>query len=328
MHANTIFRVALAVLLSLWCFADAAATAKGKKKASDPNDNKGNTPFFLQDPYDQMCLGPNGFTFCDERTLWILTRRPGKKTYSLVSLLNPSPAGMCLERKTSFFGLFNSDKVGMGFCNKGGSKAWEFEFVDQQHIKLSTKGMCMVRGKKGYKNTASVQSCKKGEFLPLVYHPTHVHETGFYFKSADGLCFDGSKFRSCEGAGAKSLLWGVGIKYIWGKANRYFFNFNLQERGLCLVAEGNKVAKKDCTSGGALKWGLKDGQLSSSNGKMCVARLSDNSAVMSKCSEASEYVYMVRFHSHTHTHTHTHAHTHIHMQTRIHTPINTRINIH
>ena len=45
-------------------------------------------------------------------------------------------------------------------------------------------GQCLVRGKGGYRNSVTVQNCKKGEFLPLVYHPTEVHENGFYLKSA------------------------------------------------------------------------------------------------------------------------------------------------
>jgi hypothetical protein len=254
--------------------------------------NAGNTPFFLQDPYDQTCVGPNGFTVCDERSLWILTKRAGKKTYSLVSLLNPSPYGMCLERKSQFFGLFGGDKVGMGLCSKSGSKTWEFNFVDNTHIKLSTKGQCLVRGKKKYKNSVSVQNCKKGEFLPLVYHPTSVHEAGFYLKAADGMCFDGSKFRSCEGPGSNMLLWGVGIKYIWGKANRYIFNFHIQDRGNCLVASGTKIEKNSCLSGGAMKWGLSDGKLSIDNGRMCLVRLADNTGAMAKCSVANEYISM------------------------------------
>jgi len=270
----------------------ATKTKEASKKPSDPNDNKGNTPFFLQDPYDQTCLGPNGFTVCDERSLWILTRRAGKKTYSLVSLLNPSPYGMCLERKFNFFGLFGSDRVGMGPCSQSGSKNWLFNFVDNTHVKLSTKDQCLVRGKKSYKNSMSVQKCKKGEFLPLVYHPTSVHEAGFYLKAADGMCFDGSKFRSCEGSGSNMLLWGVGIKYIWGKANRYFFNFHPQDRGNCLVAHGSRIDKSSCSSKGAMKWGLSDGKLSINNGKMCLVRKADNTGAMERCSVANEYMSM------------------------------------
>lgn len=252
----------------------------------------GNTPFFLQDPYDETCLGPNGFTVCDERSLWILTRRAGQKTYSLISLLNPSPHGMCLEKKTSFFGIFGSDQVGMGLCSRIGSKSWEFNFVDNTHVKLATKGQCLVRGKKTYKNSVSVQNCKKGEFLPLVYNPTSVHEAGFYLKAGDGSCFDGSKFRSCEGSGSNMLLWGIGIKYVWGKANRYIFNFHPQDRGNCLVAQGSKIEKNSCSSSGAMKWGLSDGKLSIDNGRMCLVRLPDNTGAMAKCSEANEYMSM------------------------------------
>ena len=264
-------------------------SSKNKEKI-DPNDNKGNTPFFLQDPRDSTCLGPNGFTVCDERALWILTRRPGKKTYSLVSFLQPNEKGMCLEHKKGLLGI-GGDNVGMGLCSKDGSMKWDFDFVDKTYVKLSTKGQCLVRGKKTYKNSISLQNCKKGG-LQLVYHPTAVHEAGFFFKSADGQCFDGQKFRSCEGNGANRLLWGVGVKYIWGKANRYFYNFAYDDRNSCIVASGSKVTKGKCTDGGALKWGLYDGKLSTENGKKCLARLSDDTAAMAKCSEASEFISM------------------------------------
>jgi hypothetical protein len=110
--------------------------------------------------------------------------------------------------------------------------------------------------------------------------------------AADGACFDGSGFKDCDGVSANKLLWGVGIKYVWGKANRYFFNFNQQERDKCITEQGSHVAVGDCASGGALQWGLSDGKLSAKNGKMCVARLADNSAVMTRCSDASEYISM------------------------------------
>ena len=209
-----------------------------------------------------------------------------KQTYSLVSLLNPSPYGMCLERKSTFFGLFKSNKVGMGSCSHGGSKNWKFEFTDRKHVKLSSEGQCLVRGKGGYRSSATVQNCKKGEFLPLVYHPTAVHENGFYLKTADNRCLDGERFTSCSGSNAKDLLWGVGIKYIWGKANRYFFSIG--DKSQCLVARGSRIAKGDCKD--AVQWGLIDGRLSQGNGKNCVVRLQDNSAALARCSDANEYV--------------------------------------
>jgi hypothetical protein len=258
----------LRILIHLLIFGLVKSTTTQKQvKKSDPNDNKGNTPFFLQDPYDQMCLGPNGFTICDETTLWILNKRVGRKsTYSLVSLLSSSQNGICLITKTTFFGLINSDNVGIGSCSTAVAQSWVFEFVDQTHVKIQNNGRCLVRGKKTYKNTISVQNCKKTEFLPLVYHPTAVHENGFYLKSADGNCFDGSKFRSCEGSGASKLLWGIGIKYVWGQASRYFYNYNIQERSNCIVAKGNKVVKGPCSDAGSLNWGLNNGQLTAYKG--------------------------------------------------------------
>jgi hypothetical protein len=288
-------RIVQPCLVAAWLglLAVAFAATKTQKKKSDPNDNRGNTPFFLQDPYDQMCLGPKGFTVCDENALWILTKRTGKKTYSLVSLLNPSQQGLCLERQTSFFGLFNTDRVAIGSCNKGGAKSWDFEFVDQTHVKLSTKGQCLVRGKKTFKNSMSVQSCKKGEFIPLVYHPTAVHENGFFLKAADGACFDGSKFRSCEGSGANKLLWGVGVRYVWGQAKRYFFSFNVQERSNCIVGHGGKVQKGSCKDSGALTWSLTQGQLATGNkANKCVARKTDETAMVVPCTTSYEYLSM------------------------------------
>ena len=288
------FRFACVVLVFIAVLATARAAAEKKKptKKIDPNDNRGNTPFFLQDPYDQMCLGPKGFTICDESALWILTKRTGKRTYSLVSLLSPSPEGLCLERKSSLFGFFPSEKVAIGSCAKSGAKSWEFEFVDQTHVRLSTKDQCLVRGKKNYKNSMSVQSCKKGEFIPLVYHPTAVHENGFYLKGADGACFDGAKFRACEGPGATKLLWGAGVRYVWGEAKRYFFNFNLQERSKCIVAHGSKVEKGLCTDNGSLNWALSGGQLSANGGSKCVSRKADDAAMMAKCKDTFEFVSM------------------------------------
>lgn len=275
------------VLGALFNIGEGAQKTTSTKKA-DVNDNKGNTPFFLQDS-DQMCLGLNGFSQCNENALWILTKRKGRKTYSLVSLMNPSTKEMCLEKKSSVFGLIGTDNVGMGKCSSRGSQSWVFEFIDAKHIKLTNQGRCLTRGKRKYKNSVSLQSCSKGPSMPLFYHPTAVHEVGFYIKSADGACFDGSKFRNCE-SGASKLLWGVGIKYSWGEANRYFFNF--YDRSQCIVAIGGKVEKGDCRHPGARKWALQDGRMYYNDGKKCIARLTDDSAVLTKCSSAYEYSYM------------------------------------
>ncbi len=284
----------LKIVFCIFCLTYAeATTSKSLVKKVDLSDNRGNTPFFLQDPFDEMCLGPRGFGMCDESTLWILTKRKGKSTYSLVSLLNPQGQGTCLQRKVSLFGLIRNDKVGIGSCGKRNAKSWSFEFVDQLHVKLSTQGQCLIRGKH-YKNSISVQSCKKGEFVPLVYHPTAVHEHGFLIKTPDNYCFDGGKFTSCTltSATQANLLWGMGVKYVWsGASSRYLFNI-MGDRNECLVSRGGNtaVSRGACTDSGALGWNIANGQLSSSNGKHCLARLADNSAVLALCSEASEFV--------------------------------------
>lgn len=96
------------------------------------------------------------------------------------------------------------------------------------------------------------------------------------------------------GAGSNRLLWGIGIKYMSNEAKRYFFSFNLQEKSLCLVSagNGNQLSKDDCKRSGSYGWGLKNGQLSFYDGKYCVARLNDNSAVLAPCDEAFEYIQM------------------------------------
>lgn len=278
------------VLISIVGAQAASKSSKSVAASKDSNDHRGLTPFFLQDPYDQMCLGPEGFTNCDERALWILTKRTGKKTYSLVSFMNPSGNGACLQRKSMFFGLLTSDKLQVGACTKSNAKTWDWEFLDQQLVRLSNRGQCLTRGKKGHKSSISLDICNKGDTLPLLYHPTSVHENGFYLKSADGSCFDGSKFRSCSGAGSGGLLWGVGVKYIWGEAKQYLFSFSKKEKS-CVVKKGSKVEKGDCSTSGALVgWGLHDGRLSVQNGKLCAVRKSDDTVNLLACNEGSEYV--------------------------------------
>lgn len=77
---------------------------------------------------------------------------------------------------------------------------------------------------------------------------------------------------------------------MWGKAKRYFFNFHYSDRDSCIVASGASVKKGSCKDKGALEWGLRDGELSVRNGQMCLARQTDETAVMAKCSVAAEYI--------------------------------------
>lgn len=73
--------IAFIAITCLMHSSSAASAAPKQKKKQDLNDNRGNTPFYLQDPYDEMCLGPHGFTACNEQALWVLTRRPVIVTY-------------------------------------------------------------------------------------------------------------------------------------------------------------------------------------------------------------------------------------------------------
>lgn len=291
-------------MLSLCVFFLLIASCVGKESKRDPNDNKGNTPFFLQDPNDNQCLGPHGFTECDEAALWMLTKRKGVKTYSLVSLLEPTErSGGCLQRIKDvpwflsplgmFFGA--GDRVGLGSCGTSMAKAWQFEFVDSKHVKLSTKSgnRCLVRGghkgvdkKHKYKSSVGVQSCAKGSYLPLVYHPTAVHEIGFYLKSADGMCFDGTRFRSCQSSSAR--LFGIGVKFVSGKARRYFFDFNKRQE--CLVSAGKTgVSLGKCSAPAAMGWSFDKGALKYRNNK-CLLRNGDETGTIASCAQGHEHI--------------------------------------
>jgi hypothetical protein len=136
----------------------------------------------------------------------------------------------------------------------------------------------------------SLQPCSKGEYLPLVYQPTTVHEEGFYLKAPDGQCFDGSQFRSCVGTGAQKLMWGIGMKYVRGEAQRYFFNFLASERNKCLIAKGSTVMKDVCSSNGALGWGLWNGQLSFNQGAKCLGRKANDEGILIPCKDGFEHI--------------------------------------
>lgn len=277
----------------------------------DPNNNKGNTAFFLQDTVDGTCLGPKGFTICDETSIWILTKRPESKWYTLASLFNPNEQGLCLEVKSGWFG---GKFVGMGSCARKGSKLWEFDFVGSDNVKLHSGGYHLIRGSP-YKNSMSMQQAKKSKYMPLKYQQTAVHESGFFFKAQDGSCFDGDKFGSCSKP--SRVLWGIGIRYEWGNAKRYIFNF--RDHNACIESKGNKVYLGDnefiifdlfdlmccmfplgsCSSKHALGWSLSYGKLQfdqgntrSSSRSHCLARKSDNTAGMMLCVDGFEYITM------------------------------------
>jgi hypothetical protein len=300
-----------------------SANKKEVARKKDPNDFRGLAAFFLQDPKDDMCLSPHGFVTCDENALWLLTTRSGRNTYSLVSFLNPS-SNICLQRKTKLFGLLNTDQLIVGSCNTASAKSWQWEWSDD-NVKLTNLGKCLVRGKNGIKNSMSVEDCggnNKKNFLALKYRLTAVHESGFLLVTADGQCFDGEKMRSCfvptGGSSAKksssvydldhstsrnvnaipySLYWGIGLKYVWGEAKRYIYNFALDANNnvkcLSYDKKTNKVMKGDCSSKNSLTWGLQHGKLSVQNGQKCVSRRTqDDTALLTNCQESYEHMAM------------------------------------
>lgn len=296
-------KIFIFILFLISCLFVVQSAEKSAAK-KDPNDNKGNTPFFLQDPHDHQCLGAYGFTECSEKALWMLTKRKGAKTYSLVSLMQPTETnGGCLQRiknvawwmKPFSFLIGATDKLGLGSCATASAKSWQFEFADSKHVKLSSKqgNKCLVRGgykgvdkKHKYKSSAAVQPCSKGVFLPLSYHPTAVHEVGFYLKAADGMCYNGDKFKSCSSTTNK--LFGIGIKYVGGVAKRYFFDFGSRQQ--CILARGKTgIEMGPCSSSAALGWSVEDGKLQR-HGTMCVARLADDKAALVPCRETHEHI--------------------------------------
>ena len=293
-----------------------------KQQKRDPNDNKGNTAFFLQHTADSTCLGPNGFTVCDETSIWILTKRPDSKWYSLVSLFNSNEQGLCLEVKSGWLG---GKYVGMGSCARKGSKLWEFDFVGSDNVKLHSGGYHLARGHP-FKNSLTMQPSKHGRYMPLKYQPTAIHESGFYLKAQDGSCFDGETFGPCSKPAR--VLWGLGVRYEWGVAKRYLFNF--REHQSCIESKHRKVflgkyiypsvslfccvcelvrfvcydvcmcVIGSCSSKYALGWSLHHGKLQfdlgnakSSSRSLCVARRAiDNTAQMVPCVQGFEYVTM------------------------------------
>ena len=186
----------------------------------------------------------------------------------------------------------------MGSCTTKSAKSWDFDFMDQKNVKLSNRGLCLVRGKY-YKSMASLQSCRLGEYTSLVYHPANLHKNGFYLKSGDGNCFDGSIFKTCPvlPTTSSTVLWGIGIRYSsWtGHESRYIFNFH--DRNTCLITKGGGwvVEKGDCADSRALGWSLENGRLSKgASGKtpMCVSRKPDDTALMTQCADVNEYVVL------------------------------------
>jgi len=259
----------------------ASVHAKGDQKAAakDAYQNRGNVPFFLQDPLDGECLGPNGFTACDTTSLWILAGR--KEGHSLVALLEPEEGKSCL-------GTGSGNSVKASKCSTKQAKHWKIDADRHGYYVISTDQakMCLFRSKDPYKSSVKLQPCKSG-YTPLQVVETAIHDVGFFLESADGMCFDGIRFRHCN-AQDESLLWGIGVRFgSKGDAMRSFFKYFDGSKCLSKTSKGPVLGP--CTDAPARKWGLKDGKLVHEN-KMCVVRKKDNTAALVKCDTAFEHI--------------------------------------
>eukprot|EP00903_Cladosiphon_okamuranus_P008368 g8046.t1 len=269
-------------LLVLIC---AVVAVVGKKKQEALN--RDTTPFWLRDTLDGMCLGPDGFGFCDAKSLWILAyTHPTKKTKAIVSMLAPEAERMCLGSSSG--GWFSSLRpVGVSKCAKGNAKNLELSDLSVQGHSgfLLVQGKnCLARGQGALRNSADMQLCTKGTPLEIVETP--VHTAGTQIATADGYCFDGARFRVCND-GDPMLRWGVGLDFRSKEPSRNLFYFFDREK--CAVREGSRARKGECKDKGAGKWGWKDGKLTQ-GGSHCLGRKSDNTAVMVPCSEGYEHV--------------------------------------
>lgn len=200
-------------------------------KQKDLSLHSGNIAFFLQDPTDGQCVGPQGFSVCDESAVWILTPRMGSKNYSFVTLFASSSKGLCLDLKKRWFGDITS--IGLGSCGSRSAKDWNFQLIGSEGIILTHGDVRLTRGIPFHNSIAATSWASE-----LRYQPTTIHDAGFFIKSSDGLCFDGDYFRPCTNPA--SLLWGVGIKYNRrGEGKRFIHNF--KDHNICLESKGSRV---------------------------------------------------------------------------------------
>lgn len=253
----------------------------------DPYDNRDRPLFWLQDPRDNTCLGPQGFGVCDEASLWMLADRKGGA--ALVAPFETGNAQMCLDRKWCHSA---ESPVAIGPCKACGAKHWQVTKDRRGYVKVSEdKGKnCLVRSKplpggkqdkiRRYKNSAMMSHCEKG-YTGLVLAKAELND-GFFLQAADGFCFDGDRFVACD-VNDWRLRWGVGITFKNnGQAYRYFYK--IFEEGVCLQRTGKGAKLGDCSHWGAKRWSLQGGRLAH-DGDHCIVRNHDNSAAFVKCKE-------------------------------------------
>jgi hypothetical protein len=145
---------------------------------------------------------------------------------------------------------------------------------------------------KRYKNTVEMQHCTQG-YTGLVMTEVPFND-GFFLQTADGVCFDGERFRPCDLRDYK-LRWSVGVKFANnGQGERFFYKAYQPE--LCLLRTGKGVPKLgDCSNWGTKRWSIKAGQLAQEDGTWCLVRHHDNTAGFDKCAVAYEFISAVPY---------------------------------
>jgi hypothetical protein len=149
--------------------AGAGPGAAGKKKKDKSGAQAGTTPFWLRDPVDQMCLGPNGFTWCDASALWLF--EPRGSGFSLVSFLSPNPYEHCMVRRYSWLPWSSQSTVSGFKCSHKGAKSWDIKGINGHYEVSQNRGkMCLVRGQRKYKNSISMLRC---EYVHAIHSTVH-----------------------------------------------------------------------------------------------------------------------------------------------------------
>jgi hypothetical protein len=133
-------------------------------------------------------------------------------------------------------------------------------------------------------NGGTVQSCKNGGTLLQIVESSY-HDVGFWIKAADGACFAGSGFRTCDPS-IPAIVWGWGFRATAKGVDRFLYQWH--DSTNCLWRDGGGLKLENCAN--ASPWGLQGGRLSS--GGLCVARSMSSEARLIKCKEGNEHLRM------------------------------------
>ncbi|CAM9693385.1 unnamed protein product, partial [Choristocarpus tenellus] len=104
---------------------------------------------------------------------------------------------MCLGRAKCHSG---ESSVGVFKCSHCGTKHINFFPTSVSGLFIVSQDNnknCLVRGKGPLKNSVGMQRCEKGG-TPLRILESALHKAGVHLLAADGQCFDGERFRTCD----------------------------------------------------------------------------------------------------------------------------------